>query len=146
VVFHHVGIFVSDIAHAQRELGRTLPIREWAEVIADNILRVKVCFGVDHSGLRYELVAPHGEPNPVSKVLESRRNILNHTAYAVTDLQTASQTLRAAGSVPIGPPKPAAAFGGAPVMFFLTSLGFIVELIELPVVQSTSDSVECGTK
>ena len=128
--FDHIGVFVPDIDQARTKLDAILPGRRWGEVFDDEILHARICFGEDLSGLRYELVAPLGSPNPVSGVLASGRNILNHVGYRVRDINAAAETLRATGAVPTGPPKPAVAFGGALVMFFLTDLGFIIELIE----------------
>ncbi len=36
------------------------------------------------------------------------------------------------GNLPVGPAKPAKAFGGAKVQFLLSELGFLIELIEAP--------------
>ena len=130
MIFDHIGLFVEDIGIGKHRLSSILPIREWCEVLDDDVLHVRVCFGKDQFGLRYELVAPLGSPNPVSGVLSSRRNILNHVAYRVPDIAASAAALRAQRSVPIGPPKPAVAFGGALVMFFMTPLSFIIEIIE----------------
>lgn len=130
MIFDHVGVFVPDIEAAKKTFGSIFPVRAWSEVFDDSVLHIRCCFGNDDAGLRYELVAPFGSPNPVSGVLKSGRNILNHVAYRVPDLEAASRALQEKGAVPTGPPQPALAFGGAHVMFFLTDLGFIVELIE----------------
>ncbi|MDP9018105.1 MAG: VOC family protein [Candidatus Eremiobacteraeota bacterium] len=111
-------------------MERLLPIRDWTPVVDDPGLNVSVCFGADSSGVRYEIVAPFGSPNPVSRVLNDGRQILNHVAYRVHDLESAIDRVRATGAIPMGEPKPALAFGGARVIFFLTALGFILELIE----------------
>lgn len=130
MTFDHVGIFVVDIEEAKKKFASILPVREWGKVFDDGVLRIRCCFGEDDGGLRYELVAPFGSPNPVSGVLRSGRNILNHVAYCVPDLEAAARALQETGAVPMGPPQPALAFGGALVIFLLTELGFIVELIE----------------
>jgi len=93
---------------------------------------VRIQFGVDRSGIRYELVAPLGEDNPVSGVVKSGKNVLNHVAYLVPDLDTAMEKMLAQDAVPLGPPMPAVAFNNRRVVFFYTSLRFIVELIETP--------------
>jgi methylmalonyl-CoA/ethylmalonyl-CoA epimerase len=130
MVFDHIGLFVHDIAEGRREAEAILPVRAWEEPIDDELLRVRVCFGTDNSGLRYELVAPFGHPNPVSGVLESGHNVLNHVAYRVPELAAAMARLQKAGARPISRPTPARAFNGARVVFLLTKLHFIVELIE----------------
>lgn len=128
--FDHIGVFVHDIEEARAKFDAVLPGYAWGRTFDDDVLHVRICFGEDAAGLRYELVAPFGSPNPVSGVLESGRNILNHVAYRVPNLNAAADKLRATGAVPTGPPKPAIAFGGALVMFFLTDVGFMIELIE----------------
>ncbi len=132
MIFHHIGIFVADIEQGYEKLARTLPITSREATIEDAGLKVKVAFCYDSSGMRYELVAPFGEGNPVSGVLASGKAILNHMAYTVPNLSAAAQTLRKEGAIPLGPARPALAFGGQAVMFFLTPLRFIIELIEAP--------------
>ena len=130
MIFDHIGLFVADMEVGRETLSRLLPLLSYSEVIEDPLLKVRVQFCTDTSGIRYELVAPFGEGNPVSGVLERDTNILNHVAYRVTDLKAEALRLRKAGSIPLGPARPAVAFGGRPVMFLLTPMRFIVELIE----------------
>ena len=80
--------------------------------------------------LCYELVAPAGEESPVTQVLKTRRNVINHLAYRVSNLQASAERLRTQRHLPLGPSQPAIAFGGSHVQFFLSPLGHIVELIE----------------
>lgn len=130
MIFDHLGLVVSDLATGRDRLSRLLPIDDWGEEIADPGIGVWVQFGHDPSGFRYELVAPLASPSPVCEALRSGRNILNHVAYRVDNLECAAVRLRGEGAVPLGPAKRAVAFAGAPVMFFLTPLRFICELIE----------------
>ncbi len=130
MIFDHIGLFVADLEAGREALGKLLPIAEFLPPIDDPVLKVRVQFGIDASGLRYELVAPFGEGDPVSGVLASGKNILNHVAYRVADLAAEAARLRIAGAMPLGVPKPALAFGGKRVQFFLTKLRFVVELIE----------------
>lgn len=128
--FDHIGLFVSDLDVGREKMSALFPIAKVSPVIEDAGLKVRIQFCTDASGIRYELVAPFGEGNPVSGVLESRKAILNHVAYLVTDLKSEAARLRREGALPLGPAKPAIAFDGRLVMFFLTPLHFIVELIE----------------
>ena len=130
MIFDHIGLFVPSLEKGRTHLSQILPITGYGEEIDDPGLKVRVQFGTDSSGVRYELVAPFGEGNPVSGVLASGKGILNHVAYRVADLPAETARLRAARALPIGEPRPAVAFRGARVAFFLTPLGFIVELIE----------------
>jgi methylmalonyl-CoA/ethylmalonyl-CoA epimerase len=130
MIFDHVGLFVRDLAEGRRHLGNLLPIRSWTEAVEDPVIKVRVCFGVDAGGVRYELVAPFGDPNPVSQSLDAGKNLLNHVAYRTREFAAATERLRGAGAMPLGRPLPAAAFGGARVVFYLTPLRFVIELIE----------------
>ncbi|MGH7123540.1 MAG: VOC family protein [Stellaceae bacterium] len=130
MIFDHIGLFVRDIEIGRRQLSALLPITRWTEAVDDTLMKVRVQFGLDGSGIRYELVAPLGEPNPVARVLDEGRNILNHVAYRCADFESACAALRREGAAPLGRPQPAAAFDGARVAFYLTPLRFIVELVE----------------
>lgn len=132
MIFDHIGLFVRDIEIGRRQLGTLLPIAHWTEVVDDPLMKVRVQFGVDGSGIRYELVAPFGEPNPVARVLDEGKTILNHVAYRCADFESACAALRREGAMPLGRPQPAAAFDGSRVAFYLTPLRFIVELVEEP--------------
>ena len=128
--FDHVGLFVADLETGRQKLSALLPIAHISEPIDDAGMKVRVQFCTDTSGIRYELVAPFGEGNPVSGVLEHGKAILNHVAYRVADLKSEAARLRKEGAIPLGYARPAVAFDGRLVMFFLTPLRFIIELIE----------------
>jgi len=128
--FDHIGVFVQDIASGDEALSSVIPITQRSDIFTDPVIKVKVQFLFDASGICYELVAPHGEGNPVDGVLKSRRNVLNHVAYRTSDLEATVADLRAKGAFPLNEPKPAVAFGGKQVVFLMTALNFIIELIE----------------
>lgn len=130
MIFDHIGLFVRDIDEGRRQLQALLPIESWTDTVEDAGMNVRVQFGRDRSGIRYELVAPLAEPNPVSGVLAAGKNILNHVAYRCGDLDATGAALRGQGAAPLGRPQPASAFGGRRVAFFLTPLRFIIELVE----------------
>lgn len=130
MIFDHIGLFVADLEAGRAKLSALLPIADESDPIDDAGLKVRVQFCYDTLGICYELVAPFGEGNPVSGVLESGKAVLNHVAYRVVDLQAEAARLRREGAIPLGPARPAVAFGGRDVMFFLTPLRFIIELIE----------------
>jgi methylmalonyl-CoA/ethylmalonyl-CoA epimerase len=128
--FHHIGIFVRSIEEGNAHLGRIIATEVIGTVIKDDGLGVMVQFVSDTCGITYELVAPYGSNNPVDNVLKSRKNILNHIAYTSDSFAEDLGSLRLTGAIPLGQPMPAKAFGGKLVVFFLTKLGFIIELIE----------------
>lgn len=128
--FHHLGIFVADLHKGLTHLSNLFDVKQVSEITQDENLGVIVQFITDHSGITYELVAPFGSENPVDNVLKSKKNILNHVAYTSDTFDADAEGLRASGAIPLGKAKSAKAFGGCKVLFFLTKLGFIVELIE----------------
>ena len=128
--FHHLGLFVRDLESGLNELGKIIKIEEVTDVTHDAELKVSVQFAIDSSNLRYELVAPLGENNPVDSVLKAKKNILNHVAYVSNEFQMDFEKMRQEGCLPLAPPRNAKVFGGNKVAFFLTPLGFIYELIE----------------
>ena len=132
MIFDHIGLFVRDLDAGRAKLASLLPIEKSSDPVDDPGLRVRIQFCTDASGIRYELVAPLGDESPVDGVLRSGNNVLNHVAYRVADLDAECLRLREERCMPLGPPAPAVAFGGRRVVFFLTPLRFILELIEDP--------------
>ncbi len=130
--FDHIGIFVRDLAQGRDQLAALLPIARWTAPVDDPVIKVRIQFGIDAGGLRYELVAPFGEGNPVDGALAAGTNLLNHVGYLTADIDAEIRRLRRQRCIPTGPPRPAVAFGGRRVAFLLTPLGFIMELIEAP--------------
>lgn len=128
--FHHIGIFVENLEEGQEILKNLIPIKIITPSVSDNILKVRVQFCIDTSNIRYELVSPFGENNPVVGILKSGKNILNHVAYVVKNVNKEMIRLRKQGCLPLDEPKPAIIFNGKKVVFLLTPMRFIIELIE----------------
>ncbi len=130
--FDHIGLVVPDLASGVAYCRDVLGLSRFSVAVEDPLQRVWVQFAHDDHGLCYELVAPAGEESPVAQVLKTRRNVINHLAYRVSNLQESAERLRTQRHLPLGPSQPAIAFGGVHVQFFLSPLGHIVELIEAP--------------
>jgi methylmalonyl-CoA/ethylmalonyl-CoA epimerase len=128
--FHHIGIFVQDISAANNYIKKTFPIIYESQVYEDFGIGVYVQFLSEASGIRYEIVAPLNEKNPVSGLLKQKKNLLNHVAYKVNEIDATINTMRISGNVLITPPQPAVAFNGSRVAFLYSPLGFIIELID----------------
>ena len=128
--FHHIGIFVKDLDFGMSELSKFISIASIGEQIEDEGIGVKIIFVKDASNIIYELVAPHGNNSPVTGVLSRDKDFLNHLAYMSIDFDADLKKLRSQGMVPLGAAKKAEAFQGARVIFFLSALGFIIELVE----------------
>lgn len=129
LIFDHVGIVVPDIDLGSRQIESTLPVVAATPRFDDPGLGVSVKFFRDASGLVFELIAPLGASSPVQNTLgQSHR--LNQLAYRCDDIVVAATALRTARAVPLGPAKPALAFGGGLVQFFWSPMGYVIELIE----------------
>ena len=129
--FHHIGIFVKNLDFGKKEISRFNKVASSSSEIIDEEMGVKIIFLKDYDGIRYELVAPFGDKSPVTNVLKRKKDFLNHIAYETDDFEIEINRLRKEGLVPLGAPKKAKAFQGSRVIFFLSPLGLIIELIEL---------------
>ena len=130
--FDHLAIVVKAVEKGRSTLSQALGVKEWTQVIDDPVNGVRLQFGRCPSGMVYELLEPIDHSSPVHAALTSRKALLNHIAYRVDDLDRGAERLYAAGCSPAGAPKPAVAYGGALIQFFVTPERFIVELIEAP--------------
>lgn len=132
--FDHIGVAAPDLAEARRFLSSTLRITRWTEEFIDPGIGVIVQFGraEDSSGPWYELIAPYGDHSPISGAIKSGKNILNHVAYFVEDIEIAAACLREERCFPVSEAQPAVAYRGRNVQFFMSPLMFMIELIEGP--------------
>jgi methylmalonyl-CoA/ethylmalonyl-CoA epimerase len=131
--FDHLGLVVKSVDKARRRISNILAISEWTPPIVDAVNGVHLQFGRDAAGMVYELLEPLGPDSPVAGALQSGNNtMLNHIAYLVPDLAAGAAHMRACGAARTADPKPAIAYGGRPIQFFVTPLKFIIELIEAP--------------
>jgi|SRR5436190_96175 len=91
----HVGVAVEDI-DAALELytgSLAMPLEHRETVDEQGVEAALVGVGAGH----VELLAPLGPDTPVGKYLERRGPGLHHVAYAVEDIETVLDQLRAAG-------------------------------------------------
>ena len=132
LIFDHVGLVVESLAEGRAFMAPALGVRRWSRPFDDAVNGVRLQFGADAQGLCFELLEPFGDRSPVARALSSGRAILNHIAYRIADLDAAADQLMLSDCVPTAEPKPAIAYGGSRIQFFLTPLQMIVELIEAP--------------
>jgi methylmalonyl-CoA/ethylmalonyl-CoA epimerase len=130
VKFDHIGVVTESLSDGRQHLRALIGIQEWTQEFTDPVNMVKVQFGRDASGICYELIAPHGNKSPILEALNSGNRILNHVAYLVPDLAAAAKALRAAKCVATGPARPAIAYGGKKIQFFISRLRVLIEIIE----------------
>ena len=128
--FHHIGIFCNTINEGKKNILNLFKPKKISKITYDKNLGVKVLFITDKDNIMYEIVAPYGKKNPVSKILKQKKNILNHIAYKVKNFDNVILKLRSKGFAPLGRAQPALAFKNMRVCFFLTPLNFIIEVIE----------------
>jgi len=133
VKFHHIGIFVDSIESGIDEMSKIYDIKHIGETIEDVLIGVNIVFLKDSSGINYELVAPFGDDSPVTGVLKRGHGFLNHLAYTTNHFDSQLRNLRNLGMIPLGPAKRAVAFNGRRVIFFMTKLHYIIEIIEEPI-------------
>ena len=130
MIFHHLGIFVKSIDKASIILSKDLKAKKKSEIIVDENLRVKVQFFKDKKGMTYELVEGIGENNPVKNCLELNKNLLNHIAYKTDNFDTQIEILIKNNYLKISNISKSVAFNNKRIIFLLSPLNFIVELIE----------------
>lgn len=128
--FDHIGIFCKNLQFGREKLIEIFPILKLSKEFHDPLIKVSVQFLYDVNNFCYELVAPNGHGNPVDSILTNKKNILNHVAYKVHDFDLTIEKYRNFGCIPLTLPQSAIAFNGARVIFFLTPIDIIVELIE----------------
>jgi methylmalonyl-CoA/ethylmalonyl-CoA epimerase len=127
-----MGLLVADMTEGRKFLESTFGLDRWTQIFEDPRIGVFVQFGRTADGPCYELISPLGEASPVSTALKRGINILNHVAYLTDDLDRDADMLQQKGSMMAGPAKPAVAYGGARVQFWVTAQRLMVELIEAP--------------
>ena len=130
--FDHIGVVAGTLAEGRAALDSLIEVNRWTQEFTDPIHRVHIQFGMDSSGVCYELIAPSEGDSPVAKTLRSGKHTLNHVAYLVPDLALAAERMRAMGGVPTSDAHPAVAYGGKRIQFFTTRLRLLIELIEAP--------------
>ena len=130
--FDHIGVTAAGLAEGRDLLGAAIGVQTWTEAFRDEINDVWVQFGHCGSGVCYELIAPLSERSPIRRVLSKKVNVLNHVAYLVDDIATHAVRLTGLGFAPVAAARPAIAYGGRPIQFFVSRSRLMIELIEAP--------------
>ena len=99
-------------------------------MINDKNIGVKIKFLTDKDGLLIELISPYGKKSPIKNLLNKRNSIINHLAYKVKNLDFNIEKFKKKKCLQITNPISAKAFNGKRVVFFITPLQYIIELIE----------------
>ena len=128
--FDHLGIAVETLEAGRQVLGHSLRVGQWTTMAIDPVQNVHYQFGLDPSGVRYELLAPASDTSPIWRAVRTKSRTLNHVAYRVNNLDTTALDLVAQHWTTVSQVALAPAFDGARIQFLLNPLGFVVELIE----------------
>jgi methylmalonyl-CoA/ethylmalonyl-CoA epimerase len=132
VKFDHVGVTTADLAAGRALLEGSVEVRAWTNEFQDELNEVWVQFGRCAAGMCYELVAPLTPSSPITRVLAKKINVLNHLAYLVDDLAANAGRLQAMEFAPVARARPAVAYGGRLIQFFVAPNRLMIELIEAP--------------
>ncbi len=130
--FDHIGVTTPDLDAGRALLAGSVGVTRWTEAFDDPVNDIWVQFGVDASGICYELLAPRSERSPINRVLSKKINVLNHVAYLVDDLAARNGHLVGMGFAAVAPAKPAIAYGNKPIQFFVSPSRLLIEMIEAP--------------
>lgn len=132
---HHIGIVVNNINKSLKHYESTnLGIRI-GSIISDPIQEVNVQFLLMDTNkpkkLYIELIEPKDESSHINSFLKKGGG-LNHICYEVKNHERAMKSLYKDGARLISDPKPAVAFNGLNICFFMNRDMTIIELIENP--------------
>jgi methylmalonyl-CoA/ethylmalonyl-CoA epimerase len=134
---NHIAIAVPDVTAAARQWETMLG----ATVSAPQTLPehgVRIVFVTAPNG-KVELMEPFGKASPIAGFLARNENGgMHHICYEVDDIESASQTLQAAGARVLGDGTAKIGAHGNPVLF-LHPKDFNGTLIELEQVAATSE-------
>lgn len=124
---HHYGYATQDILNTEK-LFQNLGFTPDSDLIHDENLGVSVKFyKMDNSEIKLELVSPILDlPNPIKLIIEKRPGLYHMGFFSSNFLQTS----KALNLKSISESKPAKAFNGSHVQFFVSRDLGIIELIE----------------
>jgi methylmalonyl-CoA/ethylmalonyl-CoA epimerase len=130
LIFHHVGIAVSDLQQAIPNYKDVFGYKIVSGPFDDPIQKVSVCFLSRGEGdATIELVAPLGPNSPIDGTLK-RGGGTYHICYEVDDISAAIRHLTEHGSMLLSGPVPAVAFAMKEIAWLMTEAYLLVELVQ----------------
>lgn len=128
---HHIGCVVDSIDARLAGYRQALGELSISATVEDPIQRVRLAFLTLPSAgaVQFELVEPVGADSPVLAAL-ARGGGLHHLCYEVDDLDAHIASMKAARSLLIRRPQPAAAFDGRRIAWMRTHDGLLMEYLE----------------
>jgi len=124
---HHVGLAVKSLSEGCAYL-ENLGAKVISSPCQDDQQKAKVQF-VNLGGLVLELIEPISPDSPVMNSVKTNRR-LYHLCYEVENFDELVSAWQKKECVMVSSPKPAEAFQGKRVAFFLTRQGDLFEFLE----------------
>ena len=129
--FDHIGIVVKSIEESRTIFESDLPGFSSSRIYVDKEIDVKIQFIEYPNSNKIELIEPLSKASPIKSVLEKKNSTnIHHLAYSCKDIKKTCNSFRDKGYGFLTNFYYAEAFNGARVIFLLSPLNFIVELIE----------------
>lgn len=128
--FHHIGIIVKNLRYGLKVHKKIYKNLKHSKTIIDNKIGVKIRFIQGEDKILYELITPYGKSSPITKLLKNKTSILNHIGYKDKKFDKKIKYFQKNNFLQISKPVSAKAFKGKRVVFFMTPLRHIIELIE----------------
>lgn len=124
---HHIGYLVKKIEKAQKTF-ESLGYQIEQDIVRDPIREVDICF-LQKDGYRVELVSPVSENSVVTGLLKKYKNCPYHICYEADDPEAVYQELTEQGFTAIDMPTPAPALGNRSVVFLMSPVIGMIELL-----------------
>ena len=125
---HHIGYLVKDLLKA-RDSFLGLGYADTSGIVADEGRGISLCF-LSKDGYTVELVTPSGVDSAVSGLIGRYRNAPYHLCYASDAFDEDLARLEESGYTRMDDPAPAPAFAGRRVVFLMSPVIGIIELLE----------------
>lgn len=128
--FHHIGLIVKNLSMGLKEIDKISKIKKKSNKVLDKNLGVSVIFIKTANSPLIELIAPINKNSPIQNALKKRLNIINHFAYKSKTFEKDIIKIKKKGFFQITKPTKAKYFNYKKVIFFMSKLNHIVEIIE----------------
>jgi len=124
---HHIGYLVKKIEKAKQAF-ESLGYLTKQDTVYDDIRKVHICF-LTKDGCCVELVSPAAGDSVAAGLMKKYKNSPYHICYEADDPEAAYRKLTADGFTAIDAPTPAPALEGRRVVFLISPVIGMIELI-----------------
>ena len=127
--FDHIGIFCKNLKFGSKHIHSLFQIKKKSIIIIDRKLKLQFQLFFDESNICYELVADMRGSTLVKNTLK-RKSFLNHIAYKTSNFNSIVKRNLNLGCIAISKKFVSKVFKDKKIIFLLSPLGIIVEIIE----------------